>query len=288
MLEKRFGRGVLEHGLPGADERTRAISTGIVSLDRALGVGGIPCGRITEVFGDVGSGKTTVALHLVAQAQKYGTVAFVSADHSLDADWATRCGVRYEDLYISHPDTQEQALEVTEALVRSEQLNLIVIDSIDALSPRREIEGEVGESHPALHERIMRQALRKLIGPLAVSNTAALLTSYYPVVAPDSYEAISREHSSVAYFSSVRLRLDKLALLANCDIEGLFVSALILKNRLAPPFKAARFGLLHSGHIIDEIAMADMAPLWLDPGFARDPLKSLLWSMVSRAEDDDP
>jgi len=177
-LKKRYGEGAIMKLGEAADMRVEAIPTGALSLDLALGVGGLPRGRVTEIYGPESSGKTTICLHVIAEAQRMGgTCAFVDVEHALDPDYAQRIGVQVDDLYVSQPDTGEQALEIAEALVRSGAMDVVVVDSVAALVPRAEIEGEMGDSHMGLQARLMSQALRKLSGAIAQSNTCMIFTN---------------------------------------------------------------------------------------------------------------
>ncbi|MGD2206873.1 MAG: recombinase RecA, partial [Anaerolineae bacterium] len=177
-IQKRYGEGAIMRLGQAGHLQVETISTGSLALDRALGVGGVPRGRVTEIYGPEGSGKTTLAQHIVAEAQKMGGVAaFIDMEHALDPVYAAKCGVNVDELYISQPDTGEQALEIAEALVRSGAVDVIVIDSVAALVPRAEIEGEMGDSHPGLQARLMSQALRKLSGAIKASNTAMVFTN---------------------------------------------------------------------------------------------------------------
>ena len=177
-LRKRYGDGAIMKLGEAADMRVEAIPTGALSLDLALGVGGLPRGRVTEIYGPESSGKTTICLHVIAEAQRLGgTCAFVDVEHALDPDYAGRIGVAVDDLYVSQPDTGEQALEIAEALVRSGAMDVVVVDSVAALVPRAEIEGEMGDSHMGLQARLMSQALRKLSGAIAQSNTVMIFTN---------------------------------------------------------------------------------------------------------------
>jgi recombination protein RecA len=261
QIEKRFGKGAVMKLGDNPPTRVEAIPSGSLALDLALGVGGIPRGRVTEIFGPEASGKTTLAQHIIAEAQKLGgTAAYIDAEHALDPNYAANCGVKLDDLLISQPDTGEQALEITEALVRSGAVDVIVIDSVAALVPRAEIEGEMGDAHVGLQARLMSQALRKLAAAIGKSGTAVIFINQLrekvgivfgnPEVTPGG--------RALKFYSSVRIDLRRVESIKQGDeIIGNLVRAKVVKNKIAPPFKSAQFdimfdhGISQAGNLID-------------------------------------
>lgn len=261
QIEKQFGKGAIMRLTEGVKLDVEAIPTGIISLDKALGIGGLPRGRTTEIFGPEASGKTTLTLSVIAQVQKEaGVAAFIDAEHAFDPTYAKIIGVKLEDLLISQPDTGEQALEIVESLVRSNAVDLIAIDSVAALVPRAEIEGEMGDVQIALQARLMSQALRKLTGAVSKSKTCVVFINQIRMKIGVMFGSpeVTPGGRALKFYSSVRIDLRKIATISTSEgVIGARIRAKIVKNKVAPPFREAIFEIMHSEGVSKTGALID-------------------------------
>lgn len=283
QIEKAFGKGaIMKLGADSAKVKIDAIPTGAINLDAAIGVGGIPRGRVTEIYGPESSGKTTLCLHVVANAQRQGgTAAFIDAEHALDTDYAARLGVDIDKLLVSQPDTGEQAMEICEILVRSGAVDVIVIDSVAALVPKAEIEGEMGESHMGLQARLMSQALRKLTGAIARSNCSVVFINQLreKIGVMFGNPETTTGGKALKFYASLRLDIRRIGPVKEKeDVIGSHVRVKVVKNKVAPPFKQAEFdimyaeGISHTSLLVDigaESGIIEKSGAWYSYGTQR-------------------
>ena len=270
QIEKQFGKGAIMRLGDNEVQKVEAVSTGCLTLDIALGIGGIPKGRIIEIYGPESSGKTTVALHIVAEVQKAGgTAAFIDAEHALDPSYAARLGVQLENLYISQPDNGEQALDIVETLVRSGAIDVVVVDSVAALTPQAEIDGEMGDSHVGLQARLMSQALRKLTAVTSKSKCSIIFINQLREKVGVMYGSAETTTGGKAlkFYASVRIDIRRTESIKDgSDIIGNHVKAKIVKNKVAPPFKVAEFDIMYGTGIS---ALGCLIDLGVQNGFVQ-------------------